>query len=135
MKVEILRGISGSGKSTVARKLVANVNSSIICSADDYFVTLVGKYEFDARQLSAAHGYCKGKYAAALELGVELVVVDNTNTQKWEFENYVHQAHAAGYEVNVQVVGDPKDWESIKGRNIHGVPDEVLKRQSERFEF
>ena len=61
-KMFIMRGISGSGKSTKAREIMAKENScgnaAIICSADDFFMAS-GKYKFDASKLGQAHAWCR----------------------------------------------------------------------------
>jgi predicted kinase len=138
MEVKILRGISGSGKSTLAKKIKANAeaggDNAIICSADDFFVDDNGSYIFDPKCLPQAHAWCMGKFRAALEFGCDLIIVDNTNIQKWHYQRYLDFAAKAGAEVEVVVVGDPKDWMSIRNRNVHGVPANTLQHQSESFE-
>ena len=135
MKLVIMRGVSGSGKSTKARKLVTDEGNSIICSADDYFMK-DGEYVFDGRELGKAHAWCLGKVAAAMEIGLRLIVLDNTNTQRWEYQPYLALAAAEGYEVEFVLVGD-LDEASLKTyaqRNSHGVPLAVIQKQARRFE-
>lgn len=137
MHVHILRGLSGSGKSTMAQSLVnmalAEGKTSVVCSADDFFM-VEGRYEFDPSKLDKTHDQCKSKFEKALAEGVDVIILDNTNTQHWEYQPYVDLAVAADCPVTVHVVGNPKDWSAIRGRNVHGVPDAVLRKQSERWE-
>lgn len=133
--VYIMRGVSGSGKSTRAKELTRGQPNTYVCSADDFFMKN-GKYEFDQRRLTEAHAWCKGRFHAALELGVGTIVVDNTNTQKWEYQPYVDAAAQAGYEVKIERVGelDETNLRVYANRNKHGVPLEVLRKQAKRFE-
>jgi predicted kinase len=136
MKVVIMRGVSGSGKSTKAKELSSGTNSSIICSADDFFMR-DGKYNFDPKMIGQAHAYCRGKFYGALELGVELVIIDNTNTGGWEYAEYVESAKEAGYEVEIVKVGntDTESLQKYHERNRHSVPFNVIQKQAERLDM
>lgn len=129
-----MRGVSGSGKSTKARELCEGYGS-VVCSADEYFMA-DGEYKFDPAKLGQAHAWCQGRFSAALEANVDVVVVDNTNTRRWEYERYVKLAEKAGYEVELVKVGS-LDEESLKlyaDRNRHGVGPDIIQKQAERFE-
>jgi predicted kinase len=131
-KVVICRGISGSGKSTKARELAKGSQGSVICSADDFFVNN-GKYNFNPRLLRNAHQYCFKKFTDSLQEGIQLIIIDNTNTQRWEYEKYVDHAQAAGYEV--EIIAMPFiDPELAAKRNVHGVPLDVIKKMQARWE-
>lgn len=143
MQVEIMRGVSGSGKSTRAKELLKEFfetnpdGQALICSADDFFMNhATGNYEFNSKLLSQAHAWCRGKFTACLELGLDLVILDNTNTQYWEFQPYVELAKEFGYKVNLNRVGklDDSSLKTYANRNKHGVPLEVIQKQAKRFE-
>ena len=142
-KLIILRGVSGSGKSTKAVELTSELRDvypdslSIICSADMFFINRTsGEYEFDAQKLGHAHLWCKTRAETAMVLGAELIIIDNTNTQKWEFKDYIDMAKLYGYESSQEVCGDINDEYLIvyADRNKHGVPLSVIKKQAARFE-
>jgi predicted kinase len=121
--VKIMRGISGSGKSTYARKLcedaTARDEKSVICSADDYFLGPNG-YKFDAAKLGAAHSWCLRNFIQWLqEAEHDLVVVDNTNLNLEDISPYVAVGTALHYDVEIIQVNTPP--EVAAGRNIHGV--------------
>lgn len=141
-KLIVMRGVSGSGKSTEAAKLLeeflnTNPNSNgIICSADNFFVNPdSGKYEFDASKLRQAHTRCKTRVELAMELGVGLILVDNTSTSKWEYQPYLDMAQRFDYEVEIVKVGllDDDSLKVYANRNRHGVPLEVIQKQARRF--
>lgn len=128
----ILRGLSGSGKSTVARALAST--GAIVCSADDYFMR-GDDYRFNPRDLPKAHADCVARVHRALIKGLS-VIVDNTHTRHWEYSGYVRMAREAGYTVDIVVVGgrSPSDVLEYANRNTHGVPFYVIQCQADRWE-
>lgn len=108
MKFIILRGLSGSGKSTWAKKLADAQFNSVICSADDYFVRPSGHYFWDGTKLAEAHAACKLRFEQALEDKAPLILLDNTNVKTCDWWPYVEAARAASFEVSLlQVMCDP----------------------------
>ena len=146
MKFIIMRGVSGSGKSTRAKELG---NGGVILSTDDFFMK-EGKYEFDASKLWIAHSWNRKRAAKALKEGVSPIVIDNTNTQAKEMKDYVIMAKEANYEINIE---EPKTewWSKFKkdmpetgkqelidiltSRNAHNVPREIIAKMLDRWEF
>jgi hypothetical protein len=98
MKVIILSGVSGSGKTTYCKSLGAHYT----CSADQHFM-LNGVYKFDAKELGQAHANCFYRFIGyMLDSKRSLpVVVDNTNCSTWEISPYVLGAQAFGAEVEI----------------------------------
>jgi predicted kinase len=138
MKVTIMRGVSGAGKSTYVRKNFPISNGAIVCSADKHFQTADG-YVFDSTQLPAAHQSCLRQYMTAIHnylagYSQELtnIVVDNTNTQLWELSPYLSIAQAYGLEVEIVHCVCPPDVATE--RNIHGVPAKSIEAMAKRFE-
>ena len=128
-KVFILRGLPNSGKSTLAKELAGD--SGLICEADDYFRDKEGNYNFNPKELPKAHEQCQDVFQAGLEAGQSPLIVSNTSTQEWEFEQYMADAKMHGYQVFVMVV---------EGRHGHkssekSVPESSIERMKERFEI
>ncbi len=94
MRVTILRGISGSGKSTWAK---LQAKDAIVISTDAYFIQPDGSYLFEAAKLQAYHQRAFKAFIEALEQKVPWIVIDNTNIRAWEFSPYVAAAEAFGY--------------------------------------
>lgn len=122
MKLIIVRGIPGSGKSTWAHSQVG----ATVCSADDYFY-VDGVYTFDPQSLPYAHNACIIYCKAAMQRQEPLIIVDNTNTQRWEYAPYLEIAGRYGYQVFQKVCSGT--WQST-----HGVPAYVIDRMRALFE-
>jgi predicted kinase len=97
MKVTILRGISGSGKSTWAKE---HGEEALVVSADVFFLQ-DGTYQFDPSRLQEVHINCFRRFMEAIFTSVPWVIVDNTNISAWEYSPYVLAAQAYGYEVEI----------------------------------
>ncbi len=134
--VFIMRGISGSGKSSMAAKLAT---PGAICSADTWFMGPNG-YSFRQQDLAAAHGECLRKFIQLVFENVDNVVVDNTNLREWEYISYLRIARMAGYVVEFYEFIPPLDEgftayvTECAGRNTHGLDYAACKRQATAFQ-
>jgi predicted kinase len=122
MRVVIMRGIPGSGKSTYTAKL----GGAYVVSADHFFME-GGIYKFDATKLQEAHGACMRNFVKIITTPdwsrgyYPVVVVDNTNITVLEVAPYAALALAYGHEVEVVTVS--ADPYVAAARNSHGVPE------------
>lgn len=123
----LLRGIPGSGKSTIAHALMAMHNDAEHYEADQYFMK-DGEYKFKKEELGHAHDWCHMQVSNAIKFGVKTVIVSNTFLQLWEFEEYLLEAMAYGYDIQVL------DCQSTF-KDIHGVPQETLEKMYKRKQF
>ena len=124
----LVRGLPGSGKTTIARMLVGTPdNHPSLVSADDYFTDSDGEYQFDPKQLKDAHDWCQRVAFAAMSDGDDLVVVHNTFTTMWEMNPYLAVAKLHDY--SIQVI-------ECKGNfgSVHDVPAETIDRMRNRWE-
>lgn len=128
----IMRGLPGAGKST---RIKSKYPNATICSADHYFIDNTGTYNFNPTKLKSAHDACYAKAEKAVWESAPLIVIDNTNTQKWEFQKYVDLARQGGYELVTDDIfdGGASD-EELFGRNSHGVPLQNIKQMRQRWE-
>ena len=122
----LIRGLPGSGKSTVAKLF----DKALHFEADMYFLDSDGNYQFDASKIKNAHNWCRDSVMDAMKEGHPIVVVSNTFTQEWEMNVYYLLAEELGYRVISMIVENRHD-----GKNIHGCPDDKIEQMRNRFEF
>lgn len=130
-KVLILRGVSGSGKSTFTRQHP----EAVVCSADAYFDRIGG---YDATLIHEAHKECFATFVAALEVDYPLVIVDNTHIEAWEISPLVTFATYKGYEYEIVDIPPPGDSDEeavaiLTARNLHGTPQKKIEWTLDRF--
>jgi len=137
----LMRGVSGSGKSTAARR-IAQERGGVILSTDDYFER-EGRYEFDPKMLPEYHARNQRRAEESMVAGVSPIIIDNTNTQAWEMKPYIEAAMRRGYEVEIVEPGSPgfpdADLEEIMNRQKSrgggkSMPEEVVRRMTSRFQ-
>lgn len=124
----LIRGVSGSGKSTAAHYLA---KGNPVFSADMFFETYEDGgliYKFDGSKLKEAHGNCRRLTDQAMLGGVSDIYVTNTFTQEWEMGDYYDLAETYGYTVFSMIVENRHN-----GENIHGVPPERVQEMKDRF--
>lgn len=119
-KLTIIRGLPGSGKSTMAEGM-GDVNLEA-----DMFFCRSGEYVFDPKRLAEAHAWCQMTTLIKLREGCH-VVVSNTFSTAWEVELYRQFA---------LTVGCPFEVFKATGtfKSVHGVPDEIIEDMRERWQ-
>jgi predicted kinase len=123
----IIRGLPGSGKSTLGNALVQAGVVQHSISADDWMVDESGNYRFDPFRLPACHKTCLETARKALE-NRQSIAVCNTFTRRWEIEPYLDLAKEYGVAVQEIVVKGP--WQSI-----HNAPKRAIEDMRARFEL
>jgi len=121
MQVVILRGISGSGKSSYAKMLGMEIVSA------DHFFEFDGEYRFDPKLLPIAHRQCLRTYVEMVRKG-KSVVVDNTNCSLIECAPYIAVAQAYLI-IGTMVVDFHTDPQLAFNRSVHGVPIAAIESQ------
>jgi ABC-type glutathione transport system ATPase component len=127
-KLFLVRGISGSGKTTFAKEL-----GGVHFETDNYFM-VDGENNFDHSKLKDAHQWCQNEVNNAMILNHtakinDRIVVSNTFTQEWEMKPYFEMAKEWGYTVFSIIVENRHG-----GVNEHGVPEDKLEIMKNRFE-
>jgi len=128
MKVVIMSGISGAGKSTYVKE---NFPTFRVFSADHYFLNENGEYKFEPNELNLAHQACFRNFTFAINDGIPRIVVDNTNLAAWEISPYLLAASSFGHKV--EIIRLNVDVKVAIERNIHGVPAATIKRMARNF--
>ena len=119
----IIRGLAGSGKTTLAHML--RVPNKL--SADDYFYDEAGDYHFDRTKLGLAHASCQERCLKGMENHAPEIIIHNTFSTQWEATPYLKMAKEFGYEPFI-----------IECQNnfgsTHDVPEEVRSNMAQRWE-
>ena len=124
----ILRGLPGSGKTTLAKVLSENGKYPVF-SVDDYFTDIITneyKFEFDKNHL--AYKQCEENAKLSLQKGIPKIFIDNAFTLEWELEPYFKLASEFNYRIFVITVENRH-----KNKNIHEISDEQLKKMAEKY--
>lgn len=116
-EIVLIRGLPGSGKSTMARKMDRHLHLEA-----DMFLEVAGVYVYDPSKVRAAHDWCVASAKNALEQGRN-VVVSNTFMRRWELQRYID-------------LGFPFRIIEAQGRwpNIHGVPEDKIEIMARGWE-
>jgi len=115
----LIRGLPGSGKSTMAKEMVAN---GFVHFEADMFFTVDGTYAYNPVRIQEAHAWCQRMTRQALKEG-RRVVVSNTFTRLREMEPYQCMVD------RIRVLEACGRWQ-----NTHGVPAEMVDRMAQRWE-
>ncbi|KAE8627332.1 hypothetical protein XENTR_v10006946 [Xenopus tropicalis] len=134
--IYLLRGLPGSGKSSLARKLKQDFPSALVFSTDEYFLMDDGTYLFDHEMLPEAHKWNQKRARKAMSKGKTPIIIDNTNIQAWEMKPYAVMALENQYQV---IFLEPSTrWKfnvaELARRNSHGVPREKIQRMKDVYD-
>ncbi|CAL4228676.1 unnamed protein product, partial [Meganyctiphanes norvegica] len=130
----ILRGLPGSGKSTLGRELLGR--NGVILSTDDFFCDKQGIYHYDPTRITEAHTWNKRRAQKRLNDGKSPVVIDNTNMEIWEFKPYIKMGLDLGFDIDILEPDTP--WKLtpkiLAEKNTHGVPKQKIIQMKSRYQ-
>lgn len=123
----LIRGVPGSGKSSLGFALLRAGLVGYSFEADDYFLDSRGNYNFDPSKLKQAHEYCQNQVKQVLHHRVN-VAVTNTSTTEKEVQVYEEIAKEYGAKFVSLIVENRHG-----GTSIHAVPEEKVQQMKNRF--
>ena len=136
--VIFLRGISGSGKTTVANALSQLLGPEMVVSlsADNYFM-IDGVYKFKSQNLTDAHKDCVNSMELALQSSaIHYIIMDNTYTKLWQLSNA--ETVAKQYDANLHYIDinvpDKSHFHVCLKRQHHNVSENILLEQWTNWE-
>lgn len=127
MKMYLIRGLPGSGKSTFAETLADALHAQHF-EHDRYLYTDEGEYVWTERRMRYAYMACLRDTEATMAEG-EPVVVSNVFPVARSMKRYKALAEKYGYQVTYIVVENRRG-----GVNIHDVPQESLDDMRKAFQ-
>ena len=95
----ITRGLPGSGKSTVARKIAGT--EGVVHSTDIYIDKSEGESTFTSAKMVEIHEKNFAEFSKSIDAGIGVVVVDHTNVWEWEIQKYSDYATQNNYIVSI----------------------------------
>lgn len=122
-KLVLIRGLPGSGKSTVARQYF---NDCVHLEADMYFTSPAGNYVYDPVKIKQAHAWCQESTKIFLNNKKD-VVVSNTFTTHKEIDFYINYAKENSIPYIIFRMNNNYG-------SIHNVPEETIEKMKARFE-
>ena len=132
----ILRGLPGSGKSSLVGRILKTYPQAEVCSADAYFTHADGSYQYDRDKIKEAHIFSQEKAEALCRDACNLVIVDNTHVKRWELQPYLNIATKFRYSVVILEPQTPwaKDPEQLAMRNSHDVKANVIRKKLKEWQ-
>lgn len=129
-KLTIIRGPSGTGKSTIAAHLGGS--PKINWFETDMFFDRNGHYEFDGNKLRDANEWCEASVYETLDNNKN-VIVSNTMVSQAELDTYMGIADYLGADVEIIKAPMPWDIDQLRVRNIHYVPTKAIRRMIQQY--
>ena len=129
----VMVGLSGSGKSTIAKKIADDYSNAIIISSDNIREELTGNYE-DQEHNEEVFNVFHDRIRKNLE-NKQNVIADATNLTIKSRRVILNKVN--GLDIEKICVIIPKPFEKCKEDNLHRehpVPEDVLNKQLRRFQ-
>lgn len=123
----IIRGLPGSGKSTLSAVLSEN-NKYPVFSIDDYFTDDNGNYNFEFSENHKAYKHCESRTEEAMRSSHPKIFIDNVFSLEWEMEPYFKLAGLYNYRVHVITVENRHGAE-----NVHQVSSGQIERMAAKY--
>lgn len=132
----LIRGLPGSGKSTIATELaksaIADGKSAIIHTTDDYHM-VNGKYCYDASKARAYHKKNLLAFQRSCRKSIDVVICPNTNINEGQYGPYEDYAKAHGYKV-FKIIMDAFAVKQAGRRTAHKMPENIIRGMKCFFE-
>jgi len=127
--VIIIRGIPGSGKTTLAKSIVKKFMEHdkllVHCEADPFRINDKGEYHFDPLTDIECQNKCFKKFKDAIDSGLS-AIVSNCFLQKKDMLHYVN--YLKSMDIKYFIVRTENAYQ-----NIHGVSDEMIFNMKKKF--
>lgn len=123
----IIRGVPGSGKTTLANKIISKLlecNRDLlvkICETDRFHINNDGIYDFKPKLLGAFHLKNVDDVRLHMAMKYNVIIISNTSIEKDHYSPYINLAKEFKYNINI-IWKESPSLEDANKRCIHGVP-------------
>merc|ERR1719356_892640 len=126
----VLRGLPGSGKTTLAKKLSQRSKNAQICTEDRYHWSGkedgLGEYRFQPQLVFLAREWCTKEIREAIQENVNLIILDNHNARISMYEDHIQFAVEHGYRFRIiEFVASASLIDKYRARSYKKFPREV----------
>ena len=131
----ILRGIPGSGKSTVAAQLAGS--TGVVINLDQNVVrhhSETGSTVQEADTMVEIQEKHYAEFCAEILRGTPIIVVDNNNIKESEYLHFVEFAHKEHYIASIVTLPPPSNIEMAAQRSSQGVTPNQVQQMLNMFE-
>lgn len=132
MKLVIVRGPSGSGKSEFVEKLGGKLRSNYWHTELFWYELGRGHYHFNKDKVSEASEWCLDKIRTAMERGLPLIFFASAEPRRKGYEKYLELAEKFGYLVEVYRTKGP--WHPETLFPDQPMPGKLLRKQISDYE-
>lgn len=134
--ITLMRGIPGSGKSTVAKAIVF-LDIDIMSTDDFWYMTDPLTYRFDIKQIAEAHAWNQDRVDKRLARGMcPHIIIDNTNITSHAVAPYFDLAVKYNCTISIVTVDTPLE-ECIRRNALRSkdrqVPESAIRRMHEQM--
>ena len=131
----IMRGLPGSGKSTLIKEIIKIYPNAVICSNDHYLMEN-DQYIWSSERCYYGHRYSKKLATKCCEMNCPILIIDNTNITEIETEVYFQIALKHSYVTVLVTPQTPWSFDPIElsKRGQHNVSLEALKIKLKHFQ-
>lgn len=122
----IVRGLPGSGKTTLAESITPNYVEADMFHMKNVDGEMI--YDWKPENVRQSHQWCFEQVKGMMEMGESKIAVCNTFTREKEFMSYIELAKEQGYRFFVLTTENYHG-----GVNSHGVPEGTLEAMENRY--
>ena len=127
----VMRGVPGSGKSTTAQYLAGDIG--IVHAVDDFHTNKDGHFWWDDDCAEEYYQQNFEAFAQSCQKGYPIVVCDNINVSRDEYQKYIECASKNGYITSTVTLNKLNPIEAAQ-RNKHSVTIEQIENMYDRWE-